>query len=57
MAMIHAARNIFSKFIPDVYIFTDHKAGPQAGKYAFFLSCLLQRYNLIRLQIFLKFLV
>uniref|UniRef100_A0A2N9EJS6 RNA 3'-terminal phosphate cyclase domain-containing protein n=1 Tax=Fagus sylvatica TaxID=28930 RepID=A0A2N9EJS6_FAGSY len=31
MAMIHAARNIFSKFIPDVYIFTDHKAGPQAG--------------------------
>ncbi|XP_062172231.1 probable RNA 3'-terminal phosphate cyclase-like protein [Alnus glutinosa] len=29
--MIHAARGIFNNFIPDVHIFTDHKAGPQAG--------------------------
>lgn len=30
-AMIHAARGIFNRFIPDVHIFTDHKAGPLAG--------------------------
>ncbi|XP_041020655.1 probable RNA 3'-terminal phosphate cyclase-like protein [Juglans microcarpa x Juglans regia] len=29
--MIHAARGIFNRFIPDVHIFTDHKAGTQAG--------------------------
>ena len=31
--MIHAARGIFNHLLPDVHIFTDHKAGPQAGKY------------------------
>ncbi|XP_031250333.1 probable RNA 3'-terminal phosphate cyclase-like protein [Pistacia vera] len=31
--MIHAARGIFNRLLPDVHIFTDHKAGPQAGKY------------------------
>jgi RNA 3'-terminal phosphate cyclase-like protein len=31
-SMVHSARGIFNSFIPDVYIFTDHKAGPQAGK-------------------------
>ena len=36
--MIHAARSIFAKLILDVYIFTDHKAGPQAGEYVFFLK-------------------
>ncbi|KAL2454396.1 putative RNA 3'-terminal phosphate cyclase-like protein [Abeliophyllum distichum] len=30
--MIHAARGILNHLLPDVYIFTDHKAGPQAGK-------------------------
>uniref|UniRef100_A0A2N9JAZ4 RNA 3'-terminal phosphate cyclase domain-containing protein n=1 Tax=Fagus sylvatica TaxID=28930 RepID=A0A2N9JAZ4_FAGSY len=30
-SMVHSARGIFNSFIPDVYIFTDHKAGPQAG--------------------------
>ncbi|KAL7100838.1 hypothetical protein ACP275_08G019700 [Erythranthe tilingii] len=29
--MIHAARGIFNSFLPDVHIFTDHKAGQQAG--------------------------
>ncbi|CAA0828446.1 Probable RNA 3-terminal phosphate cyclase-like protein [Striga hermonthica] len=29
--MIHAARGIFNHFLPDVHIFTDHKAGQQAG--------------------------
>ncbi|KAF9665343.1 hypothetical protein SADUNF_Sadunf16G0112900 [Salix dunnii] len=29
--MIHAARGIFNHLLPDVHIFTDHKAGPQAG--------------------------
>ncbi|OAY51976.1 probable RNA 3'-terminal phosphate cyclase-like protein [Manihot esculenta] len=29
--MIHAARGIFNRLLPDVHIFTDHKAGPQAG--------------------------
>ncbi|KAJ8749925.1 hypothetical protein K2173_013840 [Erythroxylum novogranatense] len=30
-AMIYAARGIFNRLLPDVHIFTDHKAGPQAG--------------------------
>ncbi|KAK3443737.1 probable RNA 3'-terminal phosphate cyclase-like protein [Eucalyptus grandis] len=30
--MIHAARGIFNRLLPDVHIFTDHRAGPQAGK-------------------------
>ncbi|CAI0398488.1 unnamed protein product [Linum tenue] len=29
--MIHAARGIFNNLLPDVHIFTDHKAGLQAG--------------------------
>ncbi|CAK7332029.1 unnamed protein product [Dovyalis caffra] len=29
--MIHAARGIFNRLLPDVRIFTDHRAGPQAG--------------------------
>ena len=33
-SMIHSARGIFNRFIPDVYIFSDHKKGPAAGKYA-----------------------
>lgn len=34
--MIHSAKGIFLKYIPDVHIFTDHKAGDQAGKYVYF---------------------
>ncbi|THG21458.1 hypothetical protein TEA_001076 [Camellia sinensis var. sinensis] len=30
--IIHAARGIFNRLLPDVHIFTDHKAGAQAGK-------------------------
>lgn len=30
--MIHAARGIFNRLLPDVHISTDHKAGEQAGK-------------------------
>ncbi|KAI8541608.1 hypothetical protein RHMOL_Rhmol08G0075200 [Rhododendron molle] len=30
--MLHAARGIFNRLLPDVHIFTDHKAGAQAGK-------------------------
>ena len=30
--MIHSARGIFNPLLPDVHIFTDHKAGVQAGK-------------------------
>ncbi|MCL7032970.1 hypothetical protein MKW94_027242 [Papaver nudicaule] len=30
--MIHAARGIFNRLLPDVHIFTDHKAGDKAGK-------------------------
>ncbi|XP_021759393.1 probable RNA 3'-terminal phosphate cyclase-like protein [Chenopodium quinoa] len=29
--IIHAARGIFNRLIPDVHIFTDHKSGAQAG--------------------------
>ncbi|KAL8233444.1 hypothetical protein R6Q59_019544 [Mikania micrantha] len=29
--MIHAARGIFNRLLPDVHIFTDHKSGAQAG--------------------------
>lgn len=36
--MIHAARGIFNHLLPDVHIFTDHKAGPQAGKYGLMFS-------------------
>lgn len=32
--LIHAARGIFNRLLPDVHIFTDHRAGQQAGKYA-----------------------
>ncbi|KAL8458061.1 hypothetical protein ACS0TY_035802 [Phlomoides rotata] len=31
--MIHAARGIFNRLLPDVHIFTDHKAGEQAGNF------------------------
>lgn len=30
--MIHAARGIFNRLLPDVHIFTDHKTGAQSGK-------------------------
>lgn len=30
-AIIHSARGIFNRLLPDVHIFTDHKAGAQAG--------------------------
>ncbi|OVA19102.1 RNA 3'-terminal phosphate cyclase [Macleaya cordata] len=30
--MIHAARGIFNRLLPDVHIFTDHKSREQAGK-------------------------
>ncbi|KAI3919202.1 hypothetical protein MKW92_021266 [Papaver armeniacum] len=30
--IIHAARGIFNRLLPDVHIFTDHKAGDKAGK-------------------------
>ncbi|KAF6144256.1 hypothetical protein GIB67_024483, partial [Kingdonia uniflora] len=29
--MVHAARGIFNRLLRDVHIFTDHKAGVQAG--------------------------
>lgn len=35
-AMITSARGVFNRLLPDVHIFTDHRKGPQAGKYAFF---------------------
>ncbi|KAI3929157.1 hypothetical protein MKX01_006393 [Papaver californicum] len=31
-SMIHAARGIFNRLLPDVHIFADHKAGDKAGK-------------------------
>lgn len=31
---IHSARGIFNRLLPDVHIFTDHRVGPHAGKYA-----------------------
>lgn len=34
--MIHAARGIFNRLLPDVHIFTDHKTGAQSGKYVIF---------------------
>lgn len=35
--MLHAARGVFNRLLPDVHIFTDHRVGAQAGKYVFFL--------------------
>lgn len=37
-SMIHAARGIFNRLLPDVHIFTDHRAGPQAGKYGLLIA-------------------
>ncbi|CAB4313249.1 unnamed protein product [Prunus armeniaca] len=34
--MVHAARGVFHPFLPDVHIFTDHRAGPQAGEFMLF---------------------
>ena len=31
--MVHEARGIFNSFIPDVYIYNDHRVGVHAGKY------------------------
>lgn len=31
--MVHSARGIFNRLLPDVHIFTDHRTGPHAGKY------------------------
>ncbi|KAM0996669.1 hypothetical protein ACFX2C_006642 [Malus domestica] len=30
--MVHAARELFNPFLPDVHIFTDHRDGQQAGE-------------------------
>ncbi|RWR76842.1 putative RNA 3'-terminal phosphate cyclase-like protein [Cinnamomum micranthum f. kanehirae] len=30
--MIHSARGIFNRLLPDVHIFTDHKSGPESGR-------------------------
>lgn len=30
--MIHAARGVFDRLLPDVHISTDHKAGALSGK-------------------------
>lgn len=30
--MLHAARGILNPLLADIHIFTDHKAGSQAGK-------------------------
>ncbi|CAN6692317.1 unnamed protein product [Malus baccata var. baccata] len=30
--MVHAAREVFNPFLPDVHIFTDHRDGQQAGE-------------------------
>lgn len=32
-SMIRAARGIINPLVSDVHIFSDHKSGPQAGKY------------------------
>ncbi|TVU15824.1 hypothetical protein EJB05_39363 [Eragrostis curvula] len=32
--IVHSARGIFNRFIPDVHIFTDHRTGPSGGKSA-----------------------
>ena len=36
--MIHAARGILNPLLSDVHIFTDHKAGAQAGMYDHFVD-------------------
>ena len=46
-AMRHAARGIFNRLLPDVHIFTDHKAGALSGKYVLFLSCRVVTYIML----------
>lgn len=47
-AMFQAARGIFNRLIPDVYIFLDHRSGQEAGKYVFgynfFIQCSIIPY-------------
>lgn len=46
-AMITAARGVFNRLLSDVHIFTDHRTGPHAGKYAFFLLSFFKVLSLI----------
>lgn len=39
--MVHAAREVFIPFLPDVHIFTDHKDGQQAGEYILNLDSII----------------
>lgn len=39
--VIHSARGIFNRLLPDVHIFTDHRTGPQAGKYVVYFCLTL----------------
>lgn len=36
--MTYSARGIFNRLLPDVHIASDHKSGPQAGKYVLSLQ-------------------
>ena len=38
--MVESARGVLNNFLPDVYIYTDHRKGPQSGKSPGFGICL-----------------
>lgn len=42
--MIKAARGIINPLVSDVHIFSDHRSGPEAGKYDSFHSVEIVEY-------------
>jgi len=51
--MIKATRGIVNPLVSDVHIFSDHRSGPQAGKYDSFHSVEFVEYCISVLEIYL----
>jgi len=52
-SMIKATRGIVNPLVSDVHIFSDHRSGPQAGKYDSFHSVEFVEYCISVLEIYL----
>lgn len=52
-SMIRAARGVINPLLSDVHIFSDHRSGPQAGKYDSFHSVDIIEYLIWILEIYL----
>ena len=56
-SMIKATRGIVNPLVSDVHIFSDHRSGPQAGKYDSFHSVEFVEYWILILEIYLVVIV